>query len=89
MRLLTGSGVASVVLPGRARLAAFEEREAVGVEQAAAVGRELAVVVPDAAVDGPEGGQQPAPGVVAGVRGSPRRAGRPLPAAARGCVETA
>ena len=52
-------------LPARAELAAFEEREAVGVEEAAAVGRELEPVVLDTAVDGPERGQQPSPGVVA------------------------
>ena len=64
MRLLTGSGLAGSVLPGGALLAAFEEGEAVGIEEAAAVGGQLEPVVLDAAVDGPEGGEQPAPGIV-------------------------
>ena len=64
MRLSIGSGSAGAVLPGRAGPAAFEEREAVGVEQAAAVGGQAQLLVLDAAVDGAEGGEQPRPGVV-------------------------
>ena len=44
------------------RAAAFEEREAVGVEEAAAIGGQGEAVVVDAAVDGPERGKQPMPG---------------------------
>ena len=65
MRLLTGSGVASVSLPGGPRLAAFEERKAVGIEQPTAVSGQFEVVVPDAAVNGAKGRQQAAPGIVA------------------------
>ncbi len=67
------------------RSAAFEEREPVGVEEAAAVGGEGEAVVVGAAVDSPEGGEQAVPcgraafeGVLAvagasGVRRSSRR----------------
>ena len=50
--------------PGRAGRAPFQEREAVGVEEVAAVGGQAQILVLDAAVDGAEGGQQAAPGVV-------------------------
>ena len=53
------------LLPGRSPLSAFQERKAVGVEEAAAVGWELEAVMFHAAIDGPEGGQQAGPGVVA------------------------
>ena len=56
------------VAPGRARLAAFQEREPVGIEQVAAVGRQLHPLVLHAAVDGPEGGQQADPGVQAALQ---------------------
>ena len=46
---------------------AFEEREAVGVEQGAAVGRQAQGLVPHAAVDGAEGREQPGPGVGAAL----------------------
>ena len=52
-------------LPRGVGRAAFEERVAVRVKEAAAVGREAEFVVLDAAVDGAEGGEQAAPGVVA------------------------
>src|ERR1700734_1017625 len=52
------------VLPGCAELAAFEESEAVGMEQTAAIGRELEPVVFGPCVDRPERGQQAGPGVV-------------------------
>ena len=51
------------------RAAAFEEREAVGVEEAAAVGGEGEAVVVDAAVDGPERGEQAVPGGRAAFEG--------------------
>jgi len=53
--------------PRRAGGAPFEEGEAVGVEEAAAVGRQAQVLVADAAEDGAEGGQQARPGVVAAL----------------------
>ena len=65
MRLWIGQGWAGVLAPIGARRAAFQEREAVGVEQVAAVGRERGEIVLDAAVDGAEGGQQAGKGVVA------------------------
>ena len=54
MRSSTGSGAAPVASPRRAGCAALEERVAVGVEQAAAVGGQAQRVVLDAAVDGAE-----------------------------------
>ena len=53
------------VAPIGARRAALQEREAVGVEQVAAVGRQRGEIVRDAAVDGAEAGQQAGEGVVA------------------------
>ena len=53
------------VLPTCAELAAFEERETVGIEQAAAIRREFQPVVFGPSVNRPEGGEQPGPGVVA------------------------
>src|ERR1051325_11264514 len=56
------------VLPSGSRLAAFEEWKAVGIEQPTAVGRQLEVVVPDAAVDRAKVRQQPAPGIMAAFK---------------------
>ena len=64
MRLLIGKGLRGRVEPACAG-PALQKWEAVRVEQAAAVGRQAQVLVLHAAVHGPEGGQQPAPGVVA------------------------
>ncbi|MFP5487470.1 MAG: hypothetical protein ACLGHQ_04100, partial [Acidimicrobiia bacterium] len=47
----------------------FEERKAIGVEEAAAVGGERETVVVDAAVDGSEGGEQSVPGGGAAFEG--------------------
>ena len=52
------------VLPGCPWLAAFEERELVGVEQVPGVGKQLHPLVLDPAVDRPEGGEEPDPGIV-------------------------
>ena len=64
MRLSTGSGVAGVSLPCVPGRPPLEEREAVRVEQAAAVGRKVQRLVLHPTVDGPEGRQQPGPGVL-------------------------
>ena len=52
---------------GSDRVGAFEERVAVGVEEAAAVAGHADAAVLDAAVDGAEGGEQSRPGVEASL----------------------
>ena len=67
-RLLIGSGSAGDRLPVRARGAAFEERDSGRDRRASRRRLAAAGLVLDAAVDGAEGGEQPAPGIVAALQ---------------------
>ena len=67
MPICPGAAPICDTMTERAVRASFQEGEAVGVEQAAAVGGQAEVFVLDPAVDGPEGGQQPAPRVEAAL----------------------
>ena len=60
-------GCAGVGGPGAVGVTAFQEREPVGIKEAAAVGGHRQFFVVDAAVNGPAGGQQPMPGRGAGL----------------------
>ena len=57
-------GAAGGILPGRPRLAAFEERKLVGVEQVFGIGEQLHPLVLHPSVDYAEGGEEPDPRIV-------------------------
>ena len=89
VRLLTGSGSAGRVLPSRALLAAFEEREAVGIEELSTVRREASAGRAGCRHRPP--GRWSAGGTKhrAAVQGFLRHAGRRFPASWSWSVETA
>ncbi len=64
---MTGIGVPVADVPGAFAGATLQEREAVGVEEIAAVGRYRELVVVNAAVNGSAGGEEPMPGGGAGL----------------------
>jgi hypothetical protein len=51
--------------PARTQRPAFQKGEAVGIEEGAAIGRKPHGIVLDPAMHRPEGGEQPAPGIIA------------------------